>query len=637
MAALLTGSAFAQSVPAGRNHTVPLINPALLKPVKIPANGFTGDVKMKGNGIVPKAKTSHIVSGQPTTARDITETTIGTTYYDLQTNGSVNDRISNNGDGTISAVWTFSPDWTNGFPNRGTGYNYFDGTSWESQPTTRIEGNNRSGFTNIGVTSSGAEVVVGHSSTTAQLLEARRLPKGMGEWITNTTALESPATSGDLWAKTAVWGENFHVISLTTPVISGGTTYNGLDGALLYDRSTDGGVTWDATNVLLPDEDTAHYDGFNGDSYQIDARGNTVAIVTGDISYDVILWKSMDNGSTWTKTIILQHPFPFFTDDTITDINGDGNADSIEVCDGSLSVLIDDQNMVHVWWGDAFILNDVAGDALYSYYPGINSIMYWNESFGENAPAAITGALDLNGNDTLDLPIDDLSGQLLIGQFGFSSLATMPNAGIDSNGNIYLAYSAAVENSTDLVGKAIRHTYVIVTKDHGQTWGDSVIDVVDDITQEGVYASIARYVDDKVHIVYQKDFCAGISGLFIATNDPDPCNDNELNSIAYVEFPVSDLGVSVGIPSIKANNEDIHVFPNPSTGVFTIAINGSVVNQMDIKVSNVLGQTVRELNNQNLTNSKVTVDLNTLPSGNYLLSARAGTKSYNTIIRISGN
>ena len=37
------------------------------------------------------------------------EAIIGNSIYDLQSNRGTSNRISNNGDGTISAVWTFTP------------------------------------------------------------------------------------------------------------------------------------------------------------------------------------------------------------------------------------------------------------------------------------------------------------------------------------------------------------------------------------------------------------------------------------------------------------------------------------------------------------------------------------------------
>ena len=60
----------------------------------------------------------------------MTSEVIGWTTYDLQTNGSVQNRIVVHNDGTISAAWTMSSELNSTFSDRGTGYNHFDGSNW---------------------------------------------------------------------------------------------------------------------------------------------------------------------------------------------------------------------------------------------------------------------------------------------------------------------------------------------------------------------------------------------------------------------------------------------------------------------------------------------------------------------------
>ena len=57
----------------------------------------------------------------------MTETDIGWTTYDLQTNNSVQNRIVVHNNGTMSAAWTMSAELNALWNDRGTGYNYFDG------------------------------------------------------------------------------------------------------------------------------------------------------------------------------------------------------------------------------------------------------------------------------------------------------------------------------------------------------------------------------------------------------------------------------------------------------------------------------------------------------------------------------
>ena len=77
---------------------------------------------------------------------------IGLTQYDLQSNAAIDDRLVGSGD-AISAGWIMSLE-TGSFPDRGTGYNFFDGENWDEQPYERIE-SVRCGWPSIGHTASG--------------------------------------------------------------------------------------------------------------------------------------------------------------------------------------------------------------------------------------------------------------------------------------------------------------------------------------------------------------------------------------------------------------------------------------------------------------------------------------------------
>ncbi len=58
------------------------------------------------------------------------EAQIGITQYDLQSNASLGNRLWLFDDGTIGGVWTRGVENAPAFPDRGTGYNYFDGAAW---------------------------------------------------------------------------------------------------------------------------------------------------------------------------------------------------------------------------------------------------------------------------------------------------------------------------------------------------------------------------------------------------------------------------------------------------------------------------------------------------------------------------
>ena len=111
------------------------------------------------------------------------EIPIGTTVYDLQSNyGAVGNRVKLWDDNTISAVWTLGlvdPS----FSDRGTGYNYYDGTTWGPIPTARIE-SIRTGWPNVSGTATSGEYIVNHGTNPTNFVS--RATKGTGAWDVDT-------------------------------------------------------------------------------------------------------------------------------------------------------------------------------------------------------------------------------------------------------------------------------------------------------------------------------------------------------------------------------------------------------------------------------------------------------------------
>ena len=62
---------------------------------------------------------------------------IGSTYYDLQTWRTLQNRFWRFDDGTRGAVWNMGMDFPN-FPDLGIGYNYYDGSLWGTYPGQSI-------------------------------------------------------------------------------------------------------------------------------------------------------------------------------------------------------------------------------------------------------------------------------------------------------------------------------------------------------------------------------------------------------------------------------------------------------------------------------------------------------------------
>jgi hypothetical protein len=562
-----------------------------------------------------------------------TSTTIGESMYDLQSNASICNRIVVNADSTIAATWTMSHDSdAETSPNRGTGYNYFNGTTWGTMPTARLE-TVRCGWPNIGVTGTGGEVVVSHeaSSGAGNIHVLTRPVKGTGLW--SDTTLGYP----DVWPRMVVAGANgqsIHIISQTTGASdSGNPPFHGQDGAIAYSRSLDGGITWDKVQTVIPQIDSSNYLGFGGDAYAIDAKGDTIVIVAGGFDVDVVLLKSIDNGTSWTKTIVHPFPIPLYDAETMnTDLDQDGTTDTVESNDASVAVLLDHQGKAHVWFGRMRVLED-AGETNMSYFPGTDGLYYWNESMTE--PGIVAFAQDIDNDNELN-----------VSAWGTyqTSLTSFPSGGIDADGNIYLAYGSIyegiAEEGTAGNGKSFRHTYVLKSNDGGVTWCGPINVVNPDNSEqydyfEGVFGAMAKRVDASVHLVYQKDNAPGHA---LSTDGVDPQTGNE-SEIVYVNIPLNQFDAftvcdslffdlaSVGINEKAEVLSTVELYPNPAKASFNLTVNVTKAEKATIAITNMLGQQLIAMEENLLVgNNKLTVNTTSLQSGVYFVKTTVKNK-----------
>ena len=250
------------------------------------------------------------------TQRAVNETVVGKTFYDLQSNTSLSDRIVMHPDGTMGAVWTMGMEATS-FPDRGTGYNFFDGTAWGPEPTARVE-TQRTGWPAYATYGATGEVVVAHTGAVAGLTFNTREVRGTGAWT--ETLITGPEGLADVtWPRIVSSGDDNSVLHLLS-ANDAALTVTGQASSLFYSRSTDGGATWDPNMVVMEGTGAEYYIEQGADDYTWAARGNTVALLVADAWKDLFVMKSTDNGENWEKIIIWEHPYPFFEwEVTVTD------------------------------------------------------------------------------------------------------------------------------------------------------------------------------------------------------------------------------------------------------------------------------------------------------------------------------
>jgi hypothetical protein len=549
-----------------------------------------------------------------TTPTPLTSTTIGTTGYQLQTNRSVRNGLVMNTDNTLSAGFIFSTALS-AWPDRGTGYNYNNGSGWGAQPTVRIE-TVRTGWGEIAVTADDAEHVIGHAPPT--IVYNHRPTKGTGNWI--ETTIPSTITQGNLWPRMSSGGPNgltLHAISITAPVANAGAMYQGQDGALTYARSLDAGVTWSTFAVSTLHDSAAGYSGMGGDSYAIDSKGNNVAYVFGDYNTSWTLMKSTDNGTTWTKTTIKSFPIPYYNTQ-LTDTNGDQVGDTLWASDGSLDVVIDNSGMAHCFSGRMRVLCTDTAVGL-SYFPVTDGMWYWNEGMGSAPPVVITGAEDIDQSGTLDLPTPQTSGDFPFGIY-LTSMASHPSASVNTTtGELWLLYDAVIEGSDNGSGYAYRNVYGMKSADGGATWSTPVR-YFPDLFGEQVYPTSApHFTGTCLPFYYQNDASVGHGFNNQPSGSPDPQSGPA--EILYDCFTI------VGVNEIDNNVFTLgDAYPNPTNGATDFSLTVKKSGNVTVELFNTVGSKVATIINKNMIAGEHTFsfDASKLSAGVYYYTVNAG-------------
>ena len=501
------------------------------------------------------------------------ETQIGVTWYDLQSNGAMSNRIHYFPDGTISAVWTMgfqSP----AFPDRGTGYNYFDGSYWDSSPLEGIE-SDRCGWPSIAAWGNNGEIVVSHISVGSNdgLLFNKRVNKGQGTWEEFLWQGPTPANESVLWPRLTTSGDNneyIHLLCVTTPTTNGGTPYMGQDAALLYSRSTNGGISWDIQWEILEGTGIDYYYGFSSDEYiWAEPQDSVIAFACISAWYDMFIMKSTDHGLNWEKIMVWEHPYPFFDwDFTIT-------TDTLWAPDYSADIAIDSDGKVHLVCGLTRVAHTEPGTS-YDFWPATDGIAYWNEDMPPfEAPnqhdaldaedVLIEGynlvgwTQDIDGNGTVNL-LDEIMSYRSIG------LSTMPDLSIDENDNIFLVYASTTE-TYDNGTYNYKHIWARASNAGGGFWCDFVDldEGLIHIFDECIYPVIAGDSDDQIHLIYNIDPIPGLAVL-----------DDHVYLENNITYAAVDKDILItDVPNINIDPQNITVISPDLVDDFSIQNSGS--------------------------------------------------------------
>ena len=592
---------------------------AQLKPTSLKRNNevYAPKSNLQYDGdVIGLQKTYPMVSNRAM----LDDPSIGWSYYDLQTNNSMQHRVHLHADGTVGGTFIMSHE-TSGYADRGTGYRYYDGAAWGPEPTTRVEGN-RAGWPSYAPLGPTGEIVTSHRGSAYPMYINTRPVKGTGAWT--ELILDPPADASGLdWPRMVTSGPDnmyVHLIAVTGPSTLSGWVWNGLDGAIVYNRSLDGGVTWDGWR-LLDGMTSTEYLGFSADTYAIAAEGETICIVEGDSWNDLFMMKSTDNGDSWTKTIIWPCEYNLWP--------GGDSVPAYYAPDGSIALALDKYGKAHISFGHMRVLADASGAKQWTI--NHDGLCYWNENMP--LPPA-------------DLDPDELYAQgMYIGwtpdsaaiyaeptstyAYYYKSMSTFPTIAIDEYDNVFVMWSSMIMD-LDVNGYHFRNIFARASTDLGVTWRENVLNLTGSIFflgYECIQPAVSITSDDNLYIVFQEDTEAG---LFLQSTGSGyqgqlGTTTNQYRLIKPAKVDIIDPGVGVNAQKGVEFNLSQN-YPNPAKSLTAMKLTLAAPTSVSVEVYSILGQAVQKTSNGIMAKGthELIVDATGLNKGVYFISVKVG-------------
>ena len=317
----------------------------------------------------------------------------------------------------------------------------------------------------------------------------------------------------------------------------------GSDNKLYYFRSTNGGLTWDKENEILPflTEEYGSFWGAHLAYWMETTEDNCLALVVNNPWSDGMVIYSYDDGETWERKVFYHHP----------GINTTYN-----------SLFMYPRWVSALWGADhelrlAYEFNGSSGEPGSGiYYPGIGGVAFWSESLpylGTGQPFTMDSLYihelwesspyfhnppyqrwpEYFGYvegvwDSLEFYLDDFSlhGYYKCGPVAMPVLCKVPG----TEHQMVAVFMALDQNNTDETGNYYFKLYASCSVDGGRNWTPQVPLTDGFMLQytECVYPQ-AAIVGTNLIVVCQMD---GTTGTFVLEDDPDP-NDNYFHGLTF--------------------------------------------------------------------------------------------------------
>ena len=588
------------------------------------------------------------------------------TMYDLQSNTFCSNRMYELPSGSAAVVATFSHEANQQATDRGTGYNFYDGTEWQEMPEARVEPY-RMGWPTIAHWGDKGEILISHAPMHCWTREVA----GEGEWVDRGELPGSPAgypyTDDASWPRVVTSGDNHNIIHVVAD-IQHSISSDEVVHHQVYLRSEDA-ENWTITYGPLAELGLeAEY---SAEDYALAANGHTVAILyTGSLTQSVWMFKSLDDGLTWSTTKVWEDPYEgsdwddpnvWYEDTLFRPMNG--------------AITIDNQGVVHTAF-NTFEMARLEGQDP-GYYTswsgrGVDGILYWNDT---QDPITDTYHEEYIGTPLeehfatphqahaarLWWPIPDEPGYMRmhpdstrwIGyipmyenvdwdndkfyngndyHYRFYGASGHPALSCDPYGNLACAFSSpCTRRLNDNGDHYYRSIYVSYRNVDNGYWDQ----LVDDLTDEEVnfmflysdnmftLSATNTYTPGEYWFGFQSD---DQIGLYWGSNaSQTSASDNTIHAIKVL----SDM---VSVPeNYEAKDVVYDIYPNPATDYVVVKSSQDV--EANISIVNLVGQTVKQFSKSLKTGENaISIDLK---SGIYFctISANGFNKTIKFVVK----
>ena len=595
--------------------------------------------------------------------------------YDRQSQGSVYPMGKLHKDGQfIGFTWTnndnpiFPGPGGTDVPYRGIGYSYSTdgGKTWSYDPNNPDNpGNvNRVGgiplyWPSYAQWGPDGEVIMGRSMNTYEhngipikdgLVLLTRETKGEGEWKIVPIPYPEDVEPGYFmaWARMVTSGDNNEYIHVMTGMRNddnSNATYEGLTIPIVYNRTHDGGETWDFGWHTFPTMAGVEWDDdhiSNTDDYSwAEPKGSNLAAIFSDVGMDGVIMKSTDHGETWEQITFFKNILDYYAKPS-----EGAPADTVFAPYMMNDVAFDNNGKLHAVFAVCrFANSDSEGELHWWYSYPYHFLAYWNEDMGPYESVSFTqqayAALDnwyTMDDDYLyvtdpQIPttpvigwcvsllqpgdftfMDDALDWAIYSYGGHAGLFTFPHIGFDESNTAYVVYCGVLDGAVDGNTHWIRQLFSTKSQDMGQTWTETayLTNYLEVIDQEFAYPVLAGMLNGQMYIIVQTDSKAGVSEPYVYPGGAD--HDATLNTYYFIKAWEN---IPPGIENTAYTPLTMSVFPNPASGQVTVKFEG----KGNITVYNMLGQEVYHV--ENVENQK-DIPLNNLTTGVYFVTVRSG-------------